>query len=62
MALRWKELSNEEKEPYVDQAVHLLARYKIDLEKWEMEMIQSGHPDVVRAKTLMKYNLVRKEQ
>ncbi|XP_017757324.1 PREDICTED: high mobility group B protein 6 [Eufriesea mexicana] len=62
MAIRWKELSNEEKEPYVDQAIHLLAQYKIDLEKWEMEMIRSGHPDIVRAKTLMKYNLARGEQ
>lgn len=50
-----------EKEPYVIKTMKLLSQYKEDLEKWEMKMIHSGHSDVVRLQTLMKYNLHKNE-
>lgn len=55
MSTNWKELSEAEKESYITEATQLMTQYHKDLEKWEMEMIQSGHPDVVRSKILMKY-------
>lgn len=61
MSISWKKLSNMEKEPYVIKTMKLLSQYKEDLEKWEMKMIHSGHSDVVRLQTLMKYNLHKNE-
>lgn len=61
MSISWKNLSNMEKEPYVIKTMKLLSQYKEDLEKWEMKMIHSGHSDVVRLQTLMKYNLHKNE-
>lgn len=61
MSISWSKLSNVEKEPYISKTMQLLSQYKEDLEKWEMEMINSGHSDVVRFKTLMKYNIHKNE-
>lgn len=51
----WNELSEAEKEPFFAQATQRMTEYKKDLDEWEMKMMNSGHPDIVRHKTLMKY-------
>lgn len=61
MSISWKELSEAEKESYITEATQLQTQYYKDLEKWEMEMIQSGHTDVVRSKILTKYKNTKKE-
>ncbi|KAG6801873.1 transcription factor A, mitochondrial [Apis mellifera caucasica] len=61
MTISWKKLPNIEKEPYVIKTMQLISQYKEDLEKWEMKMINSGHSDVVRLQTLLKYNLHKNE-
>lgn len=61
MSISWKELSEAEKESYITEATQLQTQYYKDLEKWEMEMIQSGHIDVVRSKILTKYKNTKKE-
>lgn len=58
----WKELSDAEKESYIIEATQLRTQYCKDLEKWEIEMIHSGHPDVVRPKILTKYNVTKQEE
>ncbi|XP_003394113.1 transcription factor A, mitochondrial [Bombus terrestris] len=55
LSTSWKELSGAEKESYINKATQLSIQYQKDLEKWEVEMIHSGHPDVVRPKILRKY-------
>ncbi|XP_033304836.1 transcription factor A, mitochondrial-like isoform X2 [Bombus bifarius] len=61
LSTSWKELSEAEKESYITEATQLQTQYYKDLEKWEMEMIQSGHIDVVRSKILTKYKNTKKE-
>lgn len=61
MTTSWKELPEAEKESYFTEATQLQTQYYKDLEKWEMEMIQSGHTDVVRSKILTKYKNTKEE-
>ncbi|XP_033175403.1 transcription factor A, mitochondrial [Bombus impatiens] len=62
LAISWSELSEAEKESYFTEATQLQTQYQKDLEKWEMEMIQSGHTDVVRCKMLTKYKKNTKKE
>ncbi|CAD1474734.1 unnamed protein product, partial [Heterotrigona itama] len=55
VSVSWKALSDEEKEPYITEAMQHNAQYSKDLKKWEMEMIRSGNFDIVRNKTLLEY-------
>lgn len=45
----WKNLTKEAKEKYVAEATHLLEKYKIDLKKWEQDMIQAGHHNLLKS-------------
>lgn len=58
----WKELSDAEKQSYITEATQLQTQYYEDLEKWEMEMINYGHSDVVRPKILTKYKNTKEEK
>ncbi|CAL7948060.1 unnamed protein product [Xylocopa violacea] len=62
MSRNWNALSEAEKEPYFTKAAQSMAKYNIDLDKWELKMISEGHPKVVRHKTLMKYKNVKDQQ
>ncbi|KOX67680.1 Transcription factor A, mitochondrial [Melipona quadrifasciata] len=62
MTVNWNTLSDEEKEPYLTEAMQLNAQYQKDLEKWEMQMIRSGNSDLVRSKTLLKYKDANREE
>ncbi|XP_045476712.1 transcription factor A, mitochondrial [Harmonia axyridis] len=48
----WYLLDESEKKTYYDKATQLMDKYKEDLLKWEKSMIQEGHIDVVRRKSL----------
>lgn len=50
----WKKMSTEQKENYTDQASKLMKQYKEDLFKWEQNMVNLGHPDIVRRRSLEK--------
>ncbi|CAK9810516.1 Transcription factor A, mitochondrial [Anthophora plagiata] len=57
----WNTLSDTEKEVYRKQAAQLMEQYSKDLEEWETKMIHLGHPDIVRIKTVKKYEHVKSE-
>ncbi|CAK9812987.1 Transcription factor A, mitochondrial [Anthophora quadrimaculata] len=57
----WNTLSDAEKEVYRKQAAKLMEQYTKDLEEWETKMIHLGHPDIVRLKTVKKYEHLKSE-
>lgn len=61
MSTNWSKLPNVEKEPYISKSTQLASQHNEDLEKWEMKMIDSGHFDIIRAKTIMKYMIDKNE-
>lgn len=48
----WSSLPAAEKVKFEKQAQDLLAKYKKDMETWELKMISLGRSDLVRSKTL----------
>jgi len=50
----WKEMSDEEKAPFVTKYAKQIQDYEKVLVKWENEMIKLGNDDLVRSKTLDK--------
>ncbi|XP_076278163.1 mitochondrial transcription factor A [Lasioglossum baleicum] len=44
----WKTLPTEQKEHYFGQASKLMVDYKEELVKWEQNMVNLGHPDIIR--------------
>ncbi|XP_076654774.1 mitochondrial transcription factor A [Halictus rubicundus] len=51
---KWKKMSNEQKERFYSESSKLMEQYKEDLIKWEQNMINLGHPDIVRRSSLQK--------
>ncbi|XP_012219214.1 transcription factor A, mitochondrial isoform X2 [Linepithema humile] len=45
----WKNMTTEAKEKYVVEATHLYEKYKIELKKWEEDMIQAGHHNLLKS-------------
>lgn len=58
----WNEMSNTEKKSYVDRATESMVQYRKQLDEWETKMINLGHTDIVRQKTLTKQKSVKSEQ
>lgn len=50
----WKNMTKEAKEKYVAEATQLRDKYKIDLKKWEKNMIQAGHQNLLKSNTKSK--------
>lgn len=48
----WLKLSDADKAKFDKQASELMAKYKKDLEAWEVKMISMGRADLVRSKPL----------
>ncbi|XP_071856463.1 mitochondrial transcription factor A isoform X2 [Bombus fervidus] len=62
MTTNWKKLSDTEKKSYFNESAQLQIQYLKDLEKWEIEMIHSGHSDLVRSTSLKKYNVTKEQE
>ncbi|XP_076627517.1 mitochondrial transcription factor A isoform X2 [Colletes latitarsis] len=58
----WHNMTDVEKENYFIKAKQLKAKYDEDLENWEMDMLDLGHTDIVRRKTLFKHKSIEKKQ
>lgn len=50
----WKNMPSDQKEHYIGEATKLMVNYKEELSKWEQNMVNLGHPDVVRRTRLQK--------
>lgn len=50
----WKDMTKEVKTKYMDQAKHLAEKYKAELQKWEEDMIEAGHRDLVKSSVKSK--------
>lgn len=48
MVLKWQQVGESEKQKYSEQVKKDMEKYTEDLRKWEVDMIKSGHHDVVR--------------
>lgn len=42
-------MTTEAKEKYIAEATQLYEKYKIDLKKWEKDMIQAGHDNLLKS-------------
>ncbi|XP_060812706.1 transcription factor A, mitochondrial [Bombus pascuorum] len=62
LTTNWKKLSDTEKESYFTESAQLRIQYLKDLENWEIEMINSGHFDVVRPTILTKYKVTKEQE
>jgi len=49
MAKEWRNMSADAKNKYVVDATKLIENYKIDMKKWEQDMIQAGHYDLLKS-------------
>ncbi|KAL6447875.1 hypothetical protein ACFW04_000155 [Cataglyphis niger] len=49
MSKEWKNLTMEAKNKYTAEAAQLLEKYKTDIKKWEENMIQKGHQDLLKS-------------
>lgn len=52
----WKNLTMEAKNKYTAEAVRLTEKYKTDIKKWEKNMIQEGHQDLLKSTLKSKRN------
>lgn len=46
----------EAKNKYIAEAARLSEKYKTDIEKWEEDMIQKGHQDLLKSTPKSKHN------
>ncbi|RLU25751.1 hypothetical protein DMN91_001909 [Ooceraea biroi] len=44
----WKDMTMDAKNKYVTEATKLFENYKVDVKKWEQDMIQAGHHDLLK--------------
>ncbi|CAG9773913.1 unnamed protein product [Ceutorhynchus assimilis] len=49
---KWAQLSEVEKEKYRMISQRNMEQYKVEMAKWEAQMIAEGKPHLVRSKTL----------
>lgn len=54
IAAKWTEFSDKEKEKYVVASHSEYGRYKLEISKWEEEMVKQGNLDVVRQEALIE--------
>lgn len=47
-------MTQETKNKYVTEATQLLEKYKIDVKKWEEDMIRAGHRDLLKSNVASK--------
>ncbi|XP_070161922.1 transcription factor A, mitochondrial [Polyergus mexicanus] len=52
----WKNLTIEAKNKYIAEAARLSEIYKTDIKKWERNMIQEGHQDLLKSTLKSKRN------
>lgn len=52
----WKNLTMEAKNKYTAEAARLTEKYKTDIKKWEKNMIQEGHQDLLKSTLKSKRN------
>ncbi|XP_025157047.1 transcription factor A, mitochondrial isoform X2 [Harpegnathos saltator] len=52
----WNKMTTEDKDKYYTEAKELQEKYNTDLKKWEQNMIQMGHFDLLRSNTKSKSN------
>lgn len=52
LSREWEQMSDSQKQPYVDQAKRAFINYSKDIEAWEANMIKEGHLDVIRTEVL----------
>lgn len=51
---QWKNMSDAEKAKYKEQSLQSSENYKVEMERWEKEMMELGRFDVIRKSTLMR--------
>jgi len=47
-------MTTEAKQKYVTEAARLLEKYKIEIKKWEEDMIQAGHHNLLTSNVKSK--------
>ncbi|XP_052781462.1 transcription factor A, mitochondrial-like [Mya arenaria] len=58
---QWKGMSESQKKVYYDQAAKLFEDYQHQMHVWETQMLKEGKHELVRAKTLEKFNQEKKK-
>ncbi|EZA60716.1 Transcription factor A, mitochondrial [Ooceraea biroi] len=60
----WKDMTMDAKNKYVTEATKLFENYKVDVKKWEQDMIQAGHHDLLKPSIKSKQcpNQIKTEQ
>ncbi|XP_072745474.1 transcription factor A, mitochondrial isoform X1 [Anoplolepis gracilipes] len=53
----WKNLTMEAKSKYITDAAQLSEKYKVEIKKWEENMIREGHQDLLKSTLKSKHDV-----